>query len=106
MQARTLALPLVLTAVLSTGHTQAGEILRWVDAEGVTHFGDRNSAPTQGADVIDVRKANGMDAPDTDVLVSQNSPRVMTLSRPELRNQEGWRGFGKNGHSRKGQGVR
>ncbi len=71
----------------------AGEIVRWVDADGVVHFGDRQAAPAQGAETITVRNTNGMDVPQAPVRLPHNASQVVKLDRGNLENKKGWRGY-------------
>ena len=71
----------------------ATEIMRWVDADGVVHFGDRHAAPQRGAEVIELRKANGMDVPEAPAARSAQSANVVRLERGKLENKRGWRGY-------------
>jgi|GEM_PF-2367543 len=98
MQARTLcAILFVIAGIVLASSAKAGEVLKWVDANGVTHFGDRNAAPDSGAAVIKLKKANGMVAPDTAVLnQGANSAQLVTIQRPEVENKRGWRGYEEN----------
>jgi Domain of unknown function (DUF4124) len=108
MQARTLcAILFVMAGVVLASSAKAGEVLKWTDANGVTHFGDRNAAPDQGANVISVQKANGMIAPDTRIL-EQNltSAQTITLNRQQVTNKRGWRGYESNIAEGKGRGLR
>ncbi len=104
MQARTL-FALVLVSVLVVSPTvYASEILKWVDADGVVQFGSPNVAPHQGTRVIKVKPANGMDAPDVNVLDAvPTTASVASIARPHVTNKTGWRGAGYE-NRRKGQG--
>ncbi len=75
----------------------AGEIVRWVDADGVVHFGDRHAAPSRGAQTVEVRPANGMDvakAPTKAPTEAPNTAMAITrIDRAGPENKRGWRGY-------------
>jgi hypothetical protein len=108
MQARTLcAILFVIAGIVLASSAKAGEVLKWVDANGVTHFGDRNAAPDSGADLIKLQKANGMVAPDTAVLDQDaTTAQHVTLNRPQVQNKRGWRGYQENMARNKSRGAR
>ncbi|MBM4204199.1 MAG: DUF4124 domain-containing protein [Gammaproteobacteria bacterium] len=108
MQARTLcAILFVVAGIVLASSAKSSEVLKWVDANGGTHFGDRNAAPDSGAAVIKLRRANGMDAPDTAVLdQGANTAQFVTLNRPQVQNKRGWRGYEENMARNKSRGVR
>lgn len=104
MQSRTLFALFLVSSFFTTPTVQAGEILKWVDAKGVVQFGSPNVAPHQGARVIKVKPANGMDAPDVNILDTVPTPMsVASIARPHVTNKTGWRGAGYE-NPRKGQG--
>ena len=105
MSARTLFALLVVSFWFVAPGSHAGEILRWVDAKGVVQFGSPNVAPHRGAHVIKVRPANGMDAPDVNILdEAPSTASVAAIARPHVTNKTGWRGKGyesqRKGHGR------
>lgn len=108
MQARTLcAILFVIAGIVLASSAKAGEVLKWVDANGLTHFGDRNAAPDSGARVIRLQKANGMVAPDTGILdYDTNTAQHVTLQRQVVQNKRGWRGYEENVAKNKSRGVR
>ncbi|XOV85655.1 MAG: DUF4124 domain-containing protein [bacterium] len=73
----------------------AGEVATWVDANGVTHFGNPQFAPPGEAQVVDVKPANGMDVVNTSDVrrAGSNGPRVSVLERTHFENPRGFRGF-------------
>ncbi len=104
MPARTLFALLLFSFWFVAPGVWAGEILKWVDAKGVVQFGSPNVAPHQGARVVKVQPANGMDAPDVNILdEAPASVSVAAIARPHVTNKTGWRGKG-YGSQRKGQG--
>lgn len=82
-----------LILLLFPSAAAATEIMRWVDADGVVHFGDRHAAPQRGAEVIELREANGMDAPEVPTARPARSANVVRLDRSKLENKRGWRGY-------------
>ena len=89
--------PAVLAGLLllvSATTAAAGTISRWVDAEGVTHFGDGQFAPANAETVI-IQPANGMVKPEMSLTPSargsQGGPVWTKLSLPEKQNVKGWR---------------
>ncbi len=108
MQARTLcAILFVIAGIVLASSAKAGEVLKWVDTNGVTHFGDRNAAPDAGASVIKLQKANGMVAPDTRILgQGPNAAQHVTLQHEGVQNKRGWRGFEDNLARSKSRGAR
>jgi len=76
-----------------TAHVaQADEIVRWVDADGVTHFSDPHLAAAPAA-VVEVQPANGMAVPMVTAKPSSTRPAFTKLSKPEKKNKRGWRGY-------------
>ena len=74
----------------------ADEVVRWVDENGVTHFGNPQFAPAGEGQAVRVAPANGMDVPDTGVLGRQSASKNMNmtvLERPTMENPRGWRGY-------------
>ena len=89
--------PIILTALLlSITATTAGAdtIARWVDAEGVTHFGDGQFAPAH-AETVKIQPANGMVKPEMPATLantrSRGSPAWRMLSLPGKQNAKGRR---------------
>ena len=74
----------------------AGDVVKWVDANGVTHFGNAQFAPEEGAEQVELQEANAMDAPDTGVLRHKPSARPLNgvvVERQQVKNPRGWRGY-------------
>ncbi len=74
----------------------AGDVVKWVDANGVTHFGNAQFAPREGAERIELQEANGMDVPDLRVLDRTQTPRELNgvvVKRQQTKNPRGWRGY-------------
>jgi len=74
----------------------SGDIVRWVDDQGVTHFGNPQFAPANAHEPVEVKAANGMVVP-TSVRSRSGSrssgPNVVTLDRTRLENRRGFRGY-------------
>ena len=73
----------------------AGEVTKWVDESGVTHFGNPQFAPAGAGEAVTLRPANGMDVPDMAILKQRNTPTAMkatVLERTKKKNPRGWRG--------------
>jgi hypothetical protein len=90
-------LTLLLFISLSSAATLAdSNIVKWVDDQGVTHFGNRQFAPPERHDAVTVKAVNGMAVPEsTGASGSYGSgPRVITLARSKLKNKRGFRGYG------------
>ena len=87
---QTVGLGVLLAA--ACGVASASEIVRWVDADGVVHFGDRQSAPPT-ANEVEVRPTNGMDVPERLVEVPAKAGSVVKLDRSKLQNKQGFRGY-------------
>lgn len=69
------------------------DIVRWVDAKGVTHFGNRMFAPPDHAPVT-VAPTNGMEpAYHSGQQARRGGPAVVNLSRTRMENKRGFRGF-------------
>lgn len=70
----------------------AGDIARWVDADGVTHFGNPQFGP-RNAEPVHVEPANGMVAP-TPITTTRagGRPSVVVLEKQPNRDLVGWRG--------------
>ncbi|MGE0623133.1 MAG: DUF4124 domain-containing protein [Pseudomonadales bacterium] len=90
---------LILTVALSSAHVAAAEtVARWVDANGITHFGDVQLAPPH-AELERIGPANAMDAPAVQATGSSaTGPSWSLINRPPKQNPKGWRA--------KGDGVR
>lgn len=93
----TAALPaaslLTVCVALGGATAQAGEIARWVDADGVTHFGNPQFAPDQAVPV-QVTPANRMDVPESlpASATRRGGPSVVVLEKEANRQTRGWRG--------------
>jgi hypothetical protein len=93
MQPRLQFLLLLVVALSAAVSVRADEILQWVDAKGVTQFGDHNASPPHGARVVSVQSTNGMDAPNLDILQQgQTKASALSIARPRVVNKRGWRG--------------
>ena len=86
---------LILTTLLWTTHVEAREtVARWVDADGVTHYGNVQFAPTHAVLEV-VGPANAMDAPEVqNAPPAANGPAWSLISRPPKQNPKGWRARG------------
>lgn len=91
MRTRTL-LTAALLAIGPWQVVQAGEIVTWVDAQGVTHFGNPQLAPMD-ARAVEVEPANGMAVPQPLPVRSAGSgPVSVVLEKQPNRQLVGWRG--------------
>ena len=104
MDTRTCLKTLWVGACLSvvTGMASAAEIVRWVDADGVVHFGDRQAAPVRGAETVSVQRTNSMDVAVAPQVVPQGSVHVAKIERSTVENKRGFRGF--NSRSKRAKG--
>lgn len=83
---------LVLLVGLLAGSAEAGDVVTWVDDEGVTHFGNARLAPTT-ARRIEIAPANGMDKPTVPASrTTTNGPAMILIERKANRETIGWRG--------------
>ena len=82
------------TLSIVSSPVSAEEIARWVDDQGVTHFGDTQFAP-ENASMVNIKSANRMDVPPN-TLASSNSdgPTWTVIDRAPKQNKKGWRGKG------------
>ncbi len=87
------ALTLCLMAVLGAAHANDDRIARWVDADGVTHFGDASIAPVEATEV-QVVATNGMDNPGDVDLGSSRGPVWTVIDPAPKQNKKGWRSKG------------
>ena len=82
----------VLVLALVPFAARSDEIATWVDADGVTHFGNPQFAPDD-ARAVEVRPANGMVVPQTPhARPQQGGPSVVVLDKEPNRELVGWRG--------------
>jgi hypothetical protein len=88
------AAALIWTASFTQGAV-AEEIVRWVDAEGVTHFSDPHlaAAPAKVVEIVEVQPTNGMAVPTPLPSSVDGRPSFTKLSMPESKNKRGWRGY-------------
>jgi hypothetical protein len=77
---------LICAGVGSPG-AAAGEIVRWVDAEGVTHFTDAHLAAAP-AEVVEVNPANAMVVPTGSATESKSSPALVKISKAPKKNKK------------------
>ena len=87
---------LMLSAALNAAETQANsDIVKWVDSQGVTHFGHQQFAPPDNHEAVEIKPANGMVAPSIPAGSNANSHRlhVVKLDRSKLKNKRGFRGY-------------
>ena len=73
----------------------AGEIVRWVDENGVTQFTDPQLAAAP-ATSVDVQPANGMAVPQGAPASTATGPSFTRISKPPKKNKRGWRGYQMN----------
>ena len=84
-----LAAVLLSTAVPAT----AGDIVRWMDADGVTHFGNPQFGPSH-AEQVEVAPANGMDVPEgVTTSSSRGGPVLVKIDKKPNRQVIGFRGY-------------
>ena len=95
--------PLLLVAgalLLATFSTngQAGDIARWVDENGVTHFGNPQFAPGAPEDVmlVKVQPANRMVVPTAVPESHRAAGRITVVKKKAKSNPRGWRGYRKS----------
>ena len=77
----------------------AQEVARWVDAEGVTHFGDPQFASAT-ATMIEIGPTNGMDVPSAVPQLSYGRPRFYRINKAPKVNKGGFRGHRRRGRKR------
>jgi hypothetical protein len=77
-------------ALLCTHAVAAAEIVRWVDANGVTQFTDPQLAAAP-ATVVQLQSANGMDVPSGAPTRSGRGPSFTKISKAPKKNKRGWR---------------
>ena len=89
------SLILVTFMALYCGSAHAAEVVKWVDEDGVTHFGNPQFAPPAEGETVSLQPANGMAVPDTSRLpaAKRSGRQVVTLKKPEKKNRRGWRGY-------------
>ena len=93
---RELLFLLALCAPIFASSSFANEVVKWVDENGVTHFGNAQFAPPGSGQAVTIEHANAMDAPDVGILSrreSRSRPNVTVLERSKMQNPRGWRGF-------------
>jgi len=86
-------LVLAVIASLTVPASVAG-VARWVDARGITTFGDPQLAPSLAeVEAVEIHPANGMvpAVMDPNTAAGQG-PRIIRLGLPGKRNKKGWRG--------------
>ncbi len=91
----------LILAVLSMS-ASAQDIARWVDEQGVTHFGNPQFAPAGMQDVtlVEVQPANGMAVPVAPP-VQKRGARYVVLKKKGKVNPNGW-----TGHQKQRRGAR
>jgi hypothetical protein len=88
------ALTLCLMAVIGAAHANDNNIVRWVDDQGVTHFGDARIGPAEATEV-QVAATNGMDKPSGVASSSKrNGPVWTVIDQAPKQNKNGWRSKG------------
>ena len=102
---RKLLFAMTLCVPLFVSTTAVAEVVKWVDKDGVTHFGNAQFAPAGRGEVVDIAPANGMVATDQSILKKRAPNRQMnvtTIKRHKVENPRGWRGHysrSRGGHS-------
>ena len=96
---------LVFAAYSMSG--QAEVIAKWVDEEGVTHFGNPQFAPgdVDAVTLVEVGPANGMVVP-TVVAETNHRSRVVVIKKKGKSNPRGWQGYRRNKNSSNTRGRR
>ncbi len=84
-------LPIAILTLAPLQLARADEIVRWVDENGTTHFGNPQLGPTD-AEVVEVAPANGMDVPELPARAPSTGPVTVVLEKPPNRTLKGWRG--------------
>lgn len=88
------ALALCLTAVLGSAHAADQKVAKWVDSNGVTHFGDVQFAPATAVQ-LDLAPTNGMSVPANVPASGYRSGPVWTvIDQAPKQNRIGWRSSG------------
>jgi hypothetical protein len=89
----------MLLAAAFAQFAAAGEIVRWVDENGVTQFTDPQLAAAP-ATSVDVQPANGMIVPQGAPASTATGPSFTKISKPPKKNKRGWHGYQRNRSSR------
>ncbi len=84
----------IMLLACSAGTAQARAVVTWVDAHGVTHFGDPQFAPERH-ERLDVQPTNGMVVHSTVDDPGPTHPRFITIERARLKNLRGFQGYAK-----------
>lgn len=71
----------------------ANDVVKWVDADGVTHFGNAQFAPPGTAEAVELHPANGMDVPEVPAVESPKRFQTVVLKRKKRTNPRGFRGY-------------
>ena len=91
-----LLLALVVCVSFLSEAAVAADVVKWVDENGTTHFGNAQFAPSGAGEAVALQPANAMDAPNTDIL-RQHEVRMpmnaVTIDKKHKTNPRGWRGF-------------
>ena len=99
------ALSLCLMAVIGAAHANDNEVARWVDDQGITHFGDAHLAPAE-ATQVEIASTNGMERPGDVPQASSRGPVWTVIDQAPKQNKVGWRAKGqtpRSGHIRPSQ---
>jgi len=83
---------IVAAAIAGAFPAIAGEVVRWVDENGVTHFGEPQFAPAEHTPV-DIAPANGMVPARYSGGAADRGPTFIHLERPRMENKRGFRGY-------------
>ena len=88
------------TGVVSANASADETVARWVDEDGVTHFGSPQFAPSTATSVR-VAPTNGMDAPENTATVQSSASRPVwtVIGQAEKQNRIGWRAKGQKPQS-------
>ena len=85
---------LILLLGFGSGTALGEEVARWVDDQGVTHFGNTQFAP-EDASLLKVKPANGMDVPlNLSSKPAVGGPTWTVIDKAPKQNKKGWRSKG------------
>ena len=82
---------LALVLLTTTSLTCAGEVVRWIDDEGIVQFTDPSYAPH--AQLVEIPRANGMSVPEGAPQAREGRASFVKIAKAPKRNKRGWRGY-------------
>ena len=91
--------------IVLTQTAVAGDVYRWVDEDGVTHFSDAALAHDHSeAQPVHVGVANAMDVPDASSLrEGRRQASFHRISKPAKKNKNGWTGYQRKNRRARGR---